>query len=153
MHQHAPFRPVCHKLCSTMLKAMLKLKLVTGLIAAIAFDTILQLTWKTAVLDTPADGSPLATLGAVFSNPLFIAVIVIMACQFFNWLMVLGEADLSYAKPIASLSYATVPVFSVLLLHETVDIIEIAGVVLVIVGVYFISKTKPVTQSGDPEIL
>ena len=130
-----------------MLKTLLKLKLVTGLFAAIAFDTILQLTWKSAVLDTPGDSSPMETLGAVFSNPLFIAIIVIMACQFFNWLMVLGEADLSYAKPIASLSYASVPVFSVLLLNEAVDVFEIAGVALVITGVWFISRTKPMTQS------
>jgi drug/metabolite transporter (DMT)-like permease len=135
-----------------MLKQLLKLKLVVGLSAAIAFDTILQLTWKSAVLDTPGDSSFMETLGAVFGSPLLIAVIVIMACQFFNWLMVLGEADLSYAKPVASLSYASVPVFSVLLLNEAFDAVEIAGVVLVIAGVWFISRTKPLSQSGDPEI-
>ena len=121
-------------------------KLTAGLLAAVALDTVLQLTWKTTVLDTPADSSPWATLGAVFTNPLFIGVIAIMTLQFFNWLMVLAQADLSYAQPIVALSYATVPVLSVLVLGEAVDFIQIAGVALVIVGVWFISQTKHLGQ-------
>lgn len=122
------------------------LKLGVGLLAAIAFDTLLQLTWKTTVMATPSDPSPLATLASVMANPLLIAVIAIMAMQFFNWLMVLAEADLSFAKPIASLSYASVPMLSALLLHEPVDMIEAVGVAFIIIGVCFISRTKPVTQ-------
>ena len=59
--------------------------------------------------------------------------------------MVLGEADLSYAKPVASLSYACVPIVSVLMLHEAIDGFEIAGVVS-IAGVWFIAQTKPMTE-------
>jgi drug/metabolite transporter (DMT)-like permease len=129
-----------------ILNGRLKPKLVIGLLAAVTFDTLLQVTWKTAVLETPQDSSPLATLTSVFTNPLFAAVIFTMTLQFFNWLMVLGEADLSYAKPVASLSYASVPVLSVLLLHEAVDLVEILGVVFVVAGVWFISQTKPLTQ-------
>jgi drug/metabolite transporter (DMT)-like permease len=128
------------------LDRLLRWKLLIGLLAAIAFDTLLQLTWKTTVLETPASASALTTLGSVFANPLFLAVIVIMALQFFNWLMVLGEADLSFAKPVASLSYASVPVLSVIMFNETFDMIEIAGVVCVIAGVWFISQTKPLTE-------
>ena len=129
-----------------ILNGRLKPKLVIGLLAAVTFDTLLQVIWKTAVLETPQDSSPLATLTSVFTNPLFAAVIFTMTLQFFNWLMVLGEADLSYAKPVSSLSYASVPVLSVLLLHEAVDLIEILGVVFVVAGVWFISQTKPLTQ-------
>ena len=128
------------------LDRLLRWKLLIGLLAAISFDTLLQLAWKTTVLESPADGGALTTLGSVFANPLFIAVIVIMALQFFNWLMVLGEADLSFAKPVASLSYASVPVLSVILFNETFDMIEIAGVACVVVGVWFISQTKPLTE-------
>ncbi len=123
----------------------LRWKLAIGLLAAVTIDTLLQLTWKTAVLETPADVSPLATLGSVFANPLFIGVITLMTLQFFNWLAVLSQADLSYAKPIAALSYASVPIFSVLMLNETVDGVQIAGLAFVIAGVWFISQTKPLT--------
>ena len=129
-----------------ILNQRLKWKLAIGLIASIAFDTLLQLTWKTTVLETPADPSPWATLSAVFANPLFLGMIGIMTLQFFNWLMVLAQADLSYAKPIGSLSYASVPAVSVLLLDEAVDALEIVGLVLVMAGVWFISQTAPLTQ-------
>ncbi len=129
-----------------LLNRSLRWKLVIGLLAAVLFDTILQITWKTTVLEAPSDPSPLATLGSVFSNPLMIGIITIMALQFFNWLMVLAEADLSYAKPIASLSYASVPVLSVVMLNEAFDTVEIAGVACVVAGVWFISQTKPLTK-------
>jgi drug/metabolite transporter (DMT)-like permease len=123
-------------------------KLTAGLLAAVVLDTVLQLTWKTTVLDTPADPSPWATLGAVFTNPLFIAVIAIMTLQFFNWLVVLAHADLSFAQPIVALSYATVPILSVLVLGEAVDFVQIAGLALVIAGVWFISQTKHLSEKA-----
>lgn len=125
------------------------LKLAAGLVAAIVFDTALQLTWKTTVLEVPGESSFLATLGAVFSNPLFAGVVFLMACQFFNWLMVLAEADLSYAKPVASLSFASVPAMSALLLHEAFDVFKVFGVLFVIIGVWFISQTDHQTSKRD----
>jgi drug/metabolite transporter (DMT)-like permease len=131
-----------------VLKGRLSWKLAAGLLAAVVLDTVLQLTWKTTVLAAPADPSPWATLGSVFANPLFIGVIAIMTLQFFNWLSVLAQADLSYAQPIVALSYATVPVLSVLVLGEAVDFVQAAGVALVIAGVWFISQTKHVGQKA-----
>ncbi len=124
----------------------LRWKLTIGLLAAITFDTVLQLTWKTTVLETPADPSPWATFGSVFANPLFLGMISLMTLQFFNWLIVLSQADLSYVKPIAALSYASVSVLSVLVLDEAVDLVEFTGLAFVIVGVWFISQTKPLSQ-------
>jgi drug/metabolite transporter (DMT)-like permease len=129
-----------------IVKKGLRWKLMLGLVAAVAFDTMLQLTWKTTVLDTPADSSPWATLTFVFTNPLFIGVIALMTLQFFNWLVVLAQADLSFAKPASALSYASVPALSFLVLGEAVDLVEVIGLVLVIAGVWFISQTKPSSQ-------
>jgi drug/metabolite transporter (DMT)-like permease len=124
----------------------LRWKLVIGLLAAVVFDTLIQLTWKTTVLEVPADLSPRATLGFVFANPLFLGVIALMTLNFFNWLAVLSQADLSYAKLVTALSYAMVPIFSVLVLGEVVDKVEIAGLAFVIAGVGLISQTKPLTR-------
>jgi len=124
-------------------------KLAIGLAAAVTIDTALQLAWKTTVLDTGADASPWTTLGFVFANPAFFGVLVLMAIQFFNWLIVLSQADLSYVKPVASLSYASVPIFSVLDLHEAIDGLEIMGLACVIVGVWLISQTQPSSQKSS----
>ena len=126
-------------------------RLAVGLLLAIVIDTALQLVWKSAVLSLPNDGSLWLNLQAILHRPLFIFVIFLMACQFFNWLMVLGNADLSYAQPVTSLSYVTVFCLSVLYLKEGTDLIQIAGILLVLAGVWFISRTDHVTQSKEHE--
>lgn len=126
-------------------------RLVAGLLLAILIDTALQLVWKTAVLSLPNDGSPWLNLQAVLRSPLFVLVVFLMACQFFNWLMVLANADLSYAQPVTSLSYVTVFCLSVLYLKEATDLIQIAGILFVLSGVWFISQTDHVTQSKERE--
>jgi drug/metabolite transporter (DMT)-like permease len=125
------------------------LKLALGLLLAVLIDTALQLVWKSAVLTLPDDGSPWLNVQAVLHNPLFLLVIFLMACQFFNWLMVLRNADLSYAQPVTSLSYVTVFFLSVHYLNESTDVLQIAGILLVLAGVWFISQTDHVTRFGE----
>jgi drug/metabolite transporter (DMT)-like permease len=123
------------------------IRLAVVLLLAITIDTALQLMWKSAVLSLPDDESPWLNVQAILHNPLFIFVIFLMACQYFNWLMVLGNADLSYAQPVTSLSYVSVFFFSVLFLKEAADLIQITGIIFVVAGVWFISQTDHVTQS------
>src|SRR5271165_4119794 len=127
------------------------IRLAAVLLLAITIDTALQLMWKSAVLSLPNDGSPWLNVQAILHNPLFIFVILLMAWQFFNWLMVLGNADLSYAQPVTSLSYVSVFCLSVFYLKEAADLIEIAGIIFVLAGVLFISQTDHVTQPDEPE--
>ena len=145
-----PNRPV-DKADSMSVKRNFPIRLAAGLLLAILIDTALQLVWKTAVSSLPNDGSPWLNLQAALHSPLFLFVIFLMACQFFNWLMVLGKADLSYAQPVTSLSYVTVFCLSVLYLKEATDLIQIAGILFVVAGVWFISQTDHVTQSKERE--
>jgi drug/metabolite transporter (DMT)-like permease len=126
-------------------------RLAVGLLVAILLDTVLQLVWKSAVLSLASNGSPWLNVQAILHSPLFIVVILLMAWQFFNWLMVLGKADLSYAQPLTSLSYVSVFCLSVLYLKESADLIQIAGIGFVLAGVWFISQTDHVTQSKERE--
>ena len=127
-------------------------RLAVGLLIAILIDTTLQLVWKSAVLTLPHDGSPWLNVQAILQNPRFVFVIFLMACQFFNWLMILGDADLSYAQPITSLSYVSVFFLSVLYLKEAADVFQMAGIMLVLVGVWFISQTEHLTQSQESDV-
>ena len=123
-----------------------------GLLIAILIDTALQLVWKSAVLTLPHNGSPWLNVQAILQNPRFVFVIFLMGCQFFNWLMILGDADLSYAQPITSLSYVSVFFLSVLYLKEAADVFQIAGIMLVLVGVWFISQTEHLTQAQEGDV-
>ena len=86
----------------------------------------MQLLWKLAATDF---------------EPLVVAlVVIIFIAQLINWLRVLEMSDLSYSQPITSLSYITVLWFSVAWLGEDLDPLKIAGILLIIAGVWFISR-------------
>ena len=50
----------------------LKWKLLVGLLAAVISDTLLQITWKSAVFETPFGSSPLAVMVSFLANPPFV---------------------------------------------------------------------------------
>jgi drug/metabolite transporter (DMT)-like permease len=127
-------------------------RLAAVVFLAILIDTAVQLVWKTAALSLPNGGSPWLNVQAILQNPLFIFVILLMACQFFNWLLVLRNADLSFAQPVTSLSYVSVFLLSVLFLKETADPLQITGIIFVLAGVWFISQTDHVTASQEREV-
>ena len=133
--------------------ARVPIRLVIGLAVAIGLDTVLQLVWKTGISDIPDTASAWETVVAIAHNPVFILVIALMGAQLVNWLRVLDQADLSYAKPFTSLSYVSVCVLSVVVLGEHIDPMQILGIVVVIAGVWCVSMTKQATlgPKAEPE--
>jgi drug/metabolite transporter (DMT)-like permease len=127
----------------------IRLKLAFGLALAIAFDTGVQLSWKMLALQIPTESSPRAIAEAVVYHPLFITLAILMVGQLINWLKVLEYADLSFAKPITSLSKISVCVVSVLYLSETVDLLKIVGITVVLAGVWCVCQTD--RASAPPE--
>jgi drug/metabolite transporter (DMT)-like permease len=80
-------------------------------------------------------------VAATSFQPLVITlVVVIFVAQLINWLRVLEMSDLSYSQPITSLSYISVLGFSVVWLGEELDPLKVAGILLIIAGVWFISR-------------
>ena len=73
------------------------------------------------------------------------------AAQLLNWMRVLSRADLSFAQPFTALSTITVLAVSVLSLHERLSLFKIIVIGLVLLGVYFISRTPHRTgnAAGD----
>ena len=115
-------------------------KVVVGLALIISMDTVVQLLWKMAALSLPETPS-LDTIDAVLQQPLFLLVIGMMICQLVIWLMVLGEADLSFAQPFFSISRITVCLASVYVLGERITVAQMIGIALVCAGAWCISRT------------
>jgi drug/metabolite transporter (DMT)-like permease len=128
-----------------MTRLSLRVRLFVELALAIALDTAIQFFWKTAADRIPADVSMLATARVVLDHPIFLLLAVLMVAQFINWLKVLELADLSYAKPITSLSYVTVSIVSLLFLGETLHPVQILGIAIVIAGVWCITRTARIS--------
>lgn len=115
---------------------------ILGLVLAIVLDTLVQILWKYCVLQVPADAGLPELVLKTASQPLFWLTITLFITQFVNWMTVLAKADLSYAQPITALSYVTVGIVSVLFLHESVTLPKIIGVLMILAGVWFITRTN-----------
>lgn len=126
--------------------ARISRELVVRLALAIGLDTAVQLAWKWAALRLPAPSGPATMFAAVLEQPLFLAVAILFACQLVNWLKVLELADLSFAQPITALSYVSVCILSALYLDERVGALKLLGIAFVLAGVWFISRTDPVSR-------
>jgi drug/metabolite transporter (DMT)-like permease len=67
--------------------------------------------------------------------------------QFVCWILLLSRADLSYAQPITALSFVSVAVCSVVFFGEKVGVMRLAGIAMILVGVWFISNTNHRTKA------
>ena len=125
-----------------MSQARVPLGVCLGLAIAIVLDTAVQIFWKMAVSHLPDDVSIVQLILYLVQQPLTWLVVALFLAQLFNWLKVLKQADLSYAQPITSLSYISVGLISVLFLHEHMSLPQYLGVVLILGGVWFISRSE-----------
>ena len=124
-------------------------RLMVGLAIAILLDTVQQLVWKEGMGGIPDDASLSETIAAALHAPLLGLVAILMLARLINWLKVLELADLSFAQPITSLSYVTVTLASVIYLKETLTLIQIAGIVVVLAGVWCISQTERDSHASE----
>jgi drug/metabolite transporter (DMT)-like permease len=130
-------------------------KVIFGLTMAIVLCSISQLCWKSATTGVPADSSALHTLLITFSRPVFWIAAVLYVWQFFNWMMVLKYADLSYAQPITAGSYVVVGVAAWLIFDETLPPHRLIGTGLILAGVILISQSphRSVSHARGFEVL
>jgi drug/metabolite transporter (DMT)-like permease len=125
---------------------------IVGLVLAIVLDTVIQIAWKLAVSDLPAGSSAAVTAKGALSNPFFYVAMLTFAAQLFNWTRVLAKADLSFAQPFTALSYLTVMAISGRFLHESLSVSKSIGVGLILLGVFFISRTPSSTAAASEHL-
>ena len=118
---------------------------IVGLALAIVLDTCIQLAWKLAAGHTGEGAGTFHGLAAVLLNPWFALAMLAFAAQLWNWLRVLSRADLSFVQPFTALSYISVLGLSALWLHERISGRQGLGVCLILMGVWFISRTPAVS--------
>lgn len=76
-----------------------------------------------------------------FTNPFVLAGLVVIFGGSIFWLSVLSKAELSWAYPMLSLSYVAGVFLSAVLLNETVTGIRIAGVLVIVFGVFLVYRS------------
>lgn len=82
---------------------------------------------------------PQRMFASLIGQPLLWLVIAAWAIEAATWVIVLHRAPLVVAFPVMCLTYATVPIAGVFLLKEKLSRRQIAGVLLVFIGVLAVS--------------
>lgn len=74
-------------------------------------------------------------------NPFIIAGISSFVLSLVLWIIVVSKLEASYAVPFMSLSYIFLAFFSWLFLHENISPLRLLGIVVIILGVFILSKS------------
>ncbi len=74
---------------------------------------------------------------------LFWIGVAIYLSNFFLWMYILSKTDLSIALPLASIGYILIPFAAIIFLHEVVPAMRWLGLVFIVLGIFYVSKSKP----------
>jgi multidrug transporter EmrE-like cation transporter len=108
-------------------------------------DTLSQVLFKYASVDLgPAPLSDLSQyLRFVFilsRRPSIVFGVLLLLVSFFCWMALISRIDLSKAHLVSCIAYATVPAISILLFKESVNHIQMVGIVSIVAGALIASN-------------
>jgi drug/metabolite transporter (DMT)-like permease len=86
-------------------------------------------------------GNPIASLLGLFQTPWIIFGLFCYGVSSVLWLDVLSKLDFSLAFPMVSLTYVFQLVIGRFIFHESVGVERIAGVLLILGGVFFVVRS------------
>ena len=87
-------------------------------------------------------------LYAVFSSPFLWVGLLTVLLTFIIWSSILSKIDLSVAVPLCSFSYISIPLVSIIFLHEKISILRWLGIFCILVGVIFVSLSSKEKESN-----
>jgi multidrug transporter EmrE-like cation transporter len=78
----------------------------------------------------------------VMANPPIVLGIFFYLISVVVWLLVLSRAQVSYAYPMLSIGYIVSAVAAYYFFGESLTVMRVAGIIVIMVGVYMISRTS-----------
>lgn len=111
-------------------------------------DSGAQVMMRKGLLSAHTDFSNVAgILGFLFHNGSSYWVwtgLLVYSLNFFVWMIVLSQLELSMAVPLTSLNYLLLPLLALIFLGEKISALRWLGVLLIIGGVCIVSQsTRP----------
>ncbi len=76
-----------------------------------------------------------------YANPYVICAVFLMIVTASAWIIAVSRAELSRIYPFMALSYVLVALFSWLIFKEDVNALRWAGIVVICVGVFLVSRS------------
>jgi drug/metabolite transporter (DMT)-like permease len=83
----------------------------------------------------------LPSLFRIFSNPFILLGFALIFGGSIFWLAVISRVEISYAYPMLSISYILMLIASWILFSENITPIRILGVIVICLGVFFVTKS------------
>ena len=114
-------------------------------IISVSAMTAAQLLLKKGVLvvgQFPQNlGDFLPFLAKAFTNAYVLAAMFFTLATALAWILAVSKAELSHIYPFMALSYVLVALFSLLIFKEDVNALRWVGIVVICVGVFFVSRS------------
>lgn len=129
-----------------MAKSALTLKIFLAVLLNDTIDALAQVLMKKGLLVPAAfslgvhDFIFFITSNAI--SPLVWIGIFLYTVNFFVWIAILSQIDLSLAIPLGSTTYLVIPLIAMVFLHEKMTLLRWGGVFLIIAGMYVLSKSR-----------
>ena len=110
------------------------------IISSIACSALAQIMLKLGMSNVTIDSITFENLLRLFLNPFILAGVALYVTAMLIWLYVLKQVEVSYAYPFTALGFVMVMVISYFFLAEQVTLLRVAGITLIIGGIFLISK-------------
>ena len=126
---------------------LLRTQVIVLIVLLLIFDTFAQLAFKIAV--TQLGEFPTQNISVIWyyclqlaTNLYVISGVLALILALFTWLTLISKVDLSFAHPMTSLAYMTIPLAGTFFLHEPLHWPQMLGIVLIVIGVMVISDDE-----------
>ncbi len=126
------------------LPSKLSLHVVCLIALLLLLDTFAQIFFKIGV--TQLGEFPTGSFSNILNysvqlaqNIFVISGVVALIFAFFTWLILISKVDLSFAHPMTSLVYATIPLSASLMLNEPLHWNQMIGISIIVLGVFIVS--------------
>jgi drug/metabolite transporter (DMT)-like permease len=131
------------------------IKLILILLVALAFEAIGVVYLSKGLKEIPKPdrvslAAGVALVRAGFVNPRLWVGVAFEAVFFCGLLILMSRADVSFVWPLTSLGFVFTTVAAKLVLGEEIDGTRWAGVMLIVLGVGFISWSEKVKRDRHP---
>ncbi len=115
------------------------------LLLGVFLNALAQLGLKSATATSGAitleRSSLIAAAGTLLSTPVFWAALAAYGLSVIVWVIGLSRVPVSQAYPLLSLGYVLTALGAWAMLGETLSMQRIAGIAVIIVGVYLVSRS------------
>lgn len=123
----------------------MNIKQLSLIFFSIILNTLAQIMLKIGVNKIVCsnfdDKKVLENLYNMLLSPYVICSLLVYTFSMTVWLLVLSKVEVSFAYPLTSLGYILTAAIGYIFLQEEVNLIRVIGIIIIIIGVYFVSNS------------